>query len=77
MDDDDMPPEEFGRRLAAGEPVEIIPGPRPTLVVDWAAEAAIDDGDTREWVEAVSRLWGEDWNSPEDAVYDEDADSDS
>lgn len=48
----------FDRLMAAGEPVEITPGPRPIL----AALPA--------WTDDAIRLWGEDWYSPEDAIYD-------
>jgi hypothetical protein len=73
MDEDEMTFDELRALMLAGEPVTINPGPRPVLATepDWAALATVWGDDTRAWAEEATRLWAEDWDSPEDAVYDD------
>ncbi|GIH72675.1 hypothetical protein Mth01_49280 [Sphaerimonospora thailandensis] len=53
---------------------EIIEGPWPTVASNapLAVDMSYQDDGTDEHVRAyVSRLWAEDWDNPEDALYDD------
>jgi hypothetical protein len=65
--------EQTCRYILSGDLVPVHYGGNSTatlpLSVDWKTEAALWAEHTRKW---VSEIWAEDWNSPEDSIYDED-----